>query len=508
MVSQNKLRIPRRRRQRPRILVCTPEITELPEGMGNAANWIKAKGGGLGDISAGLIRYLHEDERFDLHVVLPKYDAQIRGLGGVGNRELDAIGPTLQRRGVHLVRDSAFSSSPAVYSMTKAHPSRQRALAFQRQIINQLLDDVRPDLVHCNDWMTALVPAAAKARGIRSVFTIHNIFTEFATPHQLDEAGIDVRRYLETLYFERFPGDPEDTWAKNRVDFTASGIFAADVVNTVSETFLEELVRGDHDEVAPPGLLHALREKHQQGAALGILNAPNDNVDPRQSRWAIPYGVDDAAEKKKQNKRRFQESIGLRQDDDAPLFLWPNRLYGQKGVDLLMDVLKSDVAKDMQVAVVANGAPLDEERLGVIALGSEGRVARVEFSEQLSEQGKAAADFLLMPSLYEPCGLPQMEGPRFGTLPVVRETGGLRDTVRPLCLDDSSGTGNGFLFSDYDADAFAGAIVSAQRYYRDTPEKQRGKVVRRVMREAFAKHTLANTAQAYVEVYRRLIDED
>jgi len=503
MVRPSKLRIPRRRFRKPRILVCTPEITELPEGMGNAANWIKAKGGGLGDISAGLIRYLHEHEKVDLHVVLPKYEQQIRGLGGAGDYEIDQIGPTLSRRGVHLVRDSAFSTSPGVYSETDAHPRRQRAEAFMRYIINQALDDIRPDVVHCNDWMTGLVPAAARARGIRSVFTIHNIFTDHATPHALDAAGIDVRRYLSNLYFDRFPtGRFQDTWKHNRVDFLASAIHAADVVNTVSPTFLDELVRGAFGDLIPESVRHALREKHSEGRALGILNAPNDSVDPRKARWAIRYGFDDAVEGKARNKAVFQQRMGLTPDPDAPLFLWPNRLYAQKGVDLLLGVLRREIAAGMQVAVVANGDERTEEQIGILSLGSGGRIARQSFSEELCEIGKAAADFLMMPSLYEPCGLPQMEGPRFGALPVVRGTGGLRDTVQPLSEDGL--VGNGFVFDDYDVDGFAWAVSAAIEHHSRSAAL-RAATTERVMREAFAKHTLANTAQRYVEVYSALI---
>lgn len=503
MARPRKLKLPRRRRGRPRVLICTPEITELPEGMGNAANWIAAKGGGLGDISAGLIRYLHEDDRFDLHVVIPKYERQILGLGGVELRELDLLGPHLQKRGVHLVRDSAFSTSPAVYSESAAHPRVQRAQAFQRYIINQLLDDLRPEIVHCNDWMTGLVPAAAKERGISTLFTIHNVFTEHATPHELDRDGIDVRRFMKELYFERFPDGPfEKNWHENRVDFAASAILAADLVNTVSPTFLGELVSGACDDIAPPSLLHALREKHAQGAALGILNAPNDVIDPRKSRWATPFGFEDVMEGKQVNKRRFQERMGLVPDPDAPLFLWPNRLYGQKGVELLFQVLLGPLSKQMQVAIVANGDARTEERFGILSLGSGGRVARQPFSEELSELGKAAADFVLMPSLYEPCGLPQMEGPRFGALPVVRRTGGLKDTVDELDLERN--VGNGFVFDAYETSAFAAALERAIAF-RKRPFSEREATIRRVMRAGFDKHSLAQTAKEYVAVYERLL---
>ena len=126
-------------KRKPRVLICTPEVTELPEGMGNAAQYIRAKGGGLGDISAGLIHHLHTDARFELHVVVPRYDAKIRDLARITYREIDAMGRTLGRQGVHLVTDSAFSSLTDVYGEQEFNPRIRRAVAFQRYIINDLL---------------------------------------------------------------------------------------------------------------------------------------------------------------------------------------------------------------------------------------------------------------------------------------------------------------------------------------------------------------------------------
>ena len=138
MPQYKKIRTTKNARRQPRILICTPEITELPEGMGNAANYIQAKGGGLGDISAGLIRYLHKDKRFSLHVVIPKYDQKIRGQTKISSKELDVLAPLLDRKGIHLVRDSAFSNLKDVYDESENHPRIRRAEAFQRYIINQL----------------------------------------------------------------------------------------------------------------------------------------------------------------------------------------------------------------------------------------------------------------------------------------------------------------------------------------------------------------------------------
>ncbi|MHC4943736.1 MAG: glycogen synthase [Planctomycetota bacterium] len=482
-----KLRTTKGHRRKPRVLICTPEITELPEGMGNAANYIHAKGGGLGDISAGLIRYLYEDGRFQLHVALPKYDSQIRDRTRIGPKELDVLAPLLDRKGIHLVTDSAFSHLDDVYSDGEAHPRVHRAVAFQRHIINHLLDAIRPDVVHCNDWMTGLVPPAAREKGIKSLFTLHNVFTERETPRNIDRSGIDVRRFQEYLYYERFPDESPENWLKNKIDFAASGIHAADLVNTVSKTFLEEMVRGDFEDIVPKSLSHVVREKYAVNSAMGILNAPNNTI-------------------KAINKRAFQMKMGLKPDPEAPLFFWPSRLYTQKGPELLYKILRRAVeTHNVQVALVANGDPTIERMFRFLSRTSRGHVAHRQFSEGLSELGKAASDFVLMPSKYEPCGLPQMECPRFGTLPVARLTGGIKDTV--FELDPVNGQGNGFVFEEFSPAALARAIHRAVVFHRLSPEVKRANI-QRVMRESFDCYTLANTAREYIEIYEEMIASD
>jgi len=503
MKERSTIKTRRRRRPRPRILLCTPEITELPEGMGNAAQYIRAKGGGLGDISAGLIQHLHADARFELHVVLPRYDAKIRDLARITYREIDAIGRVLGRQGVHLVTDSAFSSLTDVYGESDAHPRLRRAEAFQRYIINELLGRLEPDVVHCNDWMTGLVPAAARAAGIRSLFTIHNVFTEHAPPRDIDRSGIDVRRLQEFLYFKDFPSDTPENWRSNGIDFTATGIHASDLVNTVSPSFLEEMVSGEFADIVPSGVRNAIAGKHASGRALGILNAPADSDDPRINPHVLPYDIENVLEGKRANKERFQVDVGLRPEPDAPLFLWPSRLYAQKGPELLAALVAGFVRRHgAQVALVANGDRLVEAMFRRLAATSDGRIVLRPFREDLAMSGLAAADFVLMPSLYEPCGLPQMMGPRFGTLPVARATGGLKDTVTEL--DATRVTGNGFLFVPHRAEALATAMEEAVRFHGE-PETARRRTLQRVMREGLERFTLANTARAYIEVYERLI---
>ncbi len=352
----------KKNRRKARVLLCTPEVTELPEGMGNAAHYIRAKGGGLGDISAGLIHHLHADDRFELHVVMPRYDAKIRDLARITHREIDAVARTLGRQGVHLVTDSAFSSLTDVYGDQEANPRIRRAQAFQRYIINNLLPDLQPDVVHCNDWMTGLVPAAARAAGVKSLFTLHNVFTEHAPPADVDRSGIDVRRLWEYLYFEDFPRDTAENWSTNGIDFTATGIHAADMVNTVSPTFLHEMVTGQFDDITPGGVAHAMRQKHAAGRTMGILNAPGDSDDPRLNPHVHPYDIGDVLEGKRINKEAFQKEMGLLPDPDAPLFLWPSRLYAQKGPELLSAIAASMVAGH-GVQLALHGTELRKRRL-------------------------------------------------------------------------------------------------------------------------------------------------
>ncbi len=493
----------RARKSLPRILICTPEVTELPEGLGNAANFIRAKGGGLGDISAGLIQYLHRDGRFEVHVAVPKYDTKILDLGNISIREMDHLGPALHGMGIHLVTDAAFSHLTDVYGDNDAHPRVRRAEAFQRHIINNVLDEVDPAVVHCNDWMTALVPAAARARGIKSLFTLHNVFSEKDTPENVYRSGIDVSRFMDWLYFEHWPEDSHENWCHNRIDFTASGIHGADLVNTVSPSFLEEIVRGDFSDIIPESVRQAVRIKHEAGAALGFLNGPSDSADPRVSPYIVNYDVETATKKKRLNKKELQLRMGLRQNPDAPLFFFPSRLYPQKGPELLWPIIRRCVDKyKAQFALVANGDPGIVRHFRVLEPPYRASISHRPFSEDLSTLAKAGADFILMPSKYEPCGLPQMEGPRFGTLPVARLTGGLRDTVTEIDLDNE--TGNGFVFAEHTTKGLEEAISRAVRFYARSREVKR-RVIQRVMRESVEKFTLAKTAQAYIDIYDQLI---
>ncbi len=494
------------RGKKPKILLCTPEITELPEGMGNAANYITAKGGGLGDISASLINYLNKESRYELHIALPKYDSRIKGMAKITNTEIDRLAIILSGQGIHLVNDSAFSYIDNPYQEHQVHTSIRRAYAFQRYVINDLIDRIEPDVIHCNDWMTSLIPPAAKAKGIKSIFTLHNIFTEKQTLKEIELSGIRPMDFAENLFYENYPENIIDDWGKhydsNPVDFTASAIYACDYFNTVSPTFLKELVNNTFGDLVPAAISKSIKEKYAQGKALGILNAPSDKIDSRIFPNIINFSANNLMEKKELNKMKFQEEMGLPIEPTIPLFFWPNRLYFQKAPDLLLKVADFLIHKyQMQIAVVANGDKLLEEKFK--SLDKRHRnIAYLPFDENLSNLGKAGADFILMPSRYEPCGLPQMEVPRLGTLPIVRATGGLKDTVQHL--DFIKGAGNGFVFKEASRADFEFGIKEALMFYAQ-PRELRKKNLKRIMRESSENYNLEKTASEYMRLYDELI---
>jgi len=498
--------------QRPRILLVTPEVTELPSGFGNLANFISAKGGGLADISAALIAEMVK-MGLDIHVAMPKYDRQMCKRADVSHSELDRIITLFKNTDpIHLAQDFSFKYLKNVYEKNGMNTALHRANAFQRVVINQIFDEAIPShgkmLVHCNDWMTGLIPAAASSRGLRSLFTLHNTHTAHDSLRNLEDGGIDVARFWKDLYLADYPYS-DAPWEKVTVDYLLSGVKAADHVNTVSHSFLLEIISGYFPDLFSWRLRDELRAKHQFGSASGILNAPKSNVSPKFcSDLKQNFDEKSVMEGKRANKVAFQESMGLMINPNAPLFFWPHRLFMQKGPHLLRDIavrLIEEYARDgLQIAIVGNGDSELEKAFGIISCGSSGRIAYQHFNSSLSELGKAAADFIIMPSLYEPCGLPQMEGMRYGTLPIVRATGGLRDTVQHL--DIKNGVGNGFVFNDFLSSALWWACGEAMKFYR-LPVKKKERILQNVMRYSYEVFNLEKTTLQYINIYEKLLGE-
>ena len=507
MPSLAQARARRKRRKNPRILIVTPEITYLPQGMGNMANRMTAKAGGLADVSSSLVSALFELGA-DVHVALPHYRRMFHiDAGKLINEELRVYMNKLPRDRIHLAEDRCFYYRDAVYDNDE-WSNKKVALAFQREVINNIIPSVDPDLIHCNDWMTGLVPAAARRMDIPSLFTVHNIHTYDMTLAQIEDSGIDAAGFWKYLFYNWPPYDYEGAREHNPVDLLASGIFAAHFINTVSPTFLDEICNGQHDFI-PDNIRSEISQKNFHGCASGILNAPDPDCDPStDSLLEHHYTPETHVEGKQINKKTFQQRVGLSVDPNAPIFFWPSRLDPvQKGCQLLSDILYDIVSsyhdQNLQIAIVANGAYQGVFHDIVRMHDFSDRVAVCDFAEPLSRHAYAASDFMIIPSLFEPCGLPQMVSSIYGSLPIARDTGGLHDTVTHLDIDSSSG--NGFIFRDYDSNGLRWGIDEAMRFFSQPAEIREAQITR-IMNESKSRFNHQTTANAYFEIYKKMLN--
>ena len=493
-------------KRNPRVLIVTPEVTYLPHRMGNFSRHLTAKAGGLADVSAALVSALFE-EGADVHIAIPDYRSIFHDrLTPFLEREQWTIRNVMPDDRVHLAEDRAFFYLNRVYSAYGGENTKL-SLAYQREVINNIVPRVKPDLIHCNDWMTGLIPAMARQLGIPCLFTIHNIHTVKATLAHIEDRGIDAAHFWDHLYYERFSNSYEEAWESNPVDFLASGVFAAHFVSTVSPRFLEEIVEGRHDFIEWP-LRQELSNKFHAGCSTGILNAPDPSFNPETDKEIFRnYTASTHPIGKRENKLHLQQTMGLIQDENAPLFFWPSRLDPvQKGCQLLAEAFFGIISNywdhTLQVVFVANGDYQQVFRDIVNQHGFHNRVAVCDFNESLERQAYAASDFILMPSLFEPCGLPQMTAPIYGSLPVAHDTGGIHDTITHL--DTHRGLGNGFLFETYDAAGLYWAVSQAMDYYT-MPESVKCKQVERIMKESAASFNHANTARQYINLYEKML---
>ncbi|MBC7979983.1 MAG: glycogen/starch synthase [Armatimonadetes bacterium] len=479
-------------KRRLKILLVTPEISESVFLATNGKQAPCVKAGGLADVSALLLDSL-TDAGADVHVALPHF------------RSLFEPGPNGHSRRLHLCKDREFYYRKSVYDGC-SNSNLRAAFAFQRDVIHYVMPRIRPDLVHCHDWMTGLVPAAARSMGIPSIFTMHNLHDEQTTLSHIEDRGIDSARFWNHLYYGRYPHSYEETRSHNPVSMLGSGILAADRMNTVSPSFLNELNISGHGvswQVAD-----AVRGKISAGHASGILNSLPESRSPRQDRYI--YRQYDAAthiEGKRENKIELQRILGFDENPNAPMFFWPSRLDPvQKGCQLLAEILQQVISdyweSGIQVVFIADGPSARHFDDIAESQGLHRRIAVRKFHEPFSRLGYAASDFIFMPSSFEPCGLAQMIGLRYGSLPIAHLTGGLRDTVKHL--DSHAGTGNGFLFEVHNSEGLRWAIDRAMEFHLG-PEEEKQRNRQRIMSDAVNAFSPEKMISEYLGMYRSLI---
>ena len=354
-----------------------------------------------------------------------------------------------------------------------------------------------PDIVHANDWHTALVPIYLKTlfawdRNIfgraKSVLTIHNIAYQGKFPADVvHNLGLEPYRWL--LH--------QDHLAEGWVGFLETGILHADVVTTVSRTYAQEIQTAAFGN----GLEGLLRQRSE--TVTGIVNGVDYSVWSPQSDSTLPwnYGIDDVAEGKAECKRFLLEQLGLPPAPSAPVLGIVSRLTAQKGFELIFDGLTQALRYlDLRVTVLGSGERSLEERFQWLQNSFPDKVCFYRgYNEELAHLIEAGADIFLMPSLFEPCGLNQMYSLKYGTVPIVRRTGGLADTVQ--LFDPRTRQGTGVVFDHYDSTGFAWALKTALELYQD-PE-----LWDRLRRNGMEQdYSWARQGAIYQDLYRSLIE--
>ncbi|HHT47034.1 MAG TPA: glycogen synthase GlgA [Firmicutes bacterium] len=364
--------------------------------------------------------------------------------------------------------------------------------SFVLEILPRL--DFRPQILHCHDWHTGMVSFLLKTRysermyykRIRTLFTIHN----------LGYKGLFPRKTIEDL----FEIEPQQYFTINSIEFFGQGSYLkgglvfSDYITTVSKTYAREIQTPFYGE----GLDDILRKRsnHLQGILNGLdYQHYNPLSDPS---IFVPFRY--SFEKKLENKLKLQEILRLPQDREIPLIAFINRLVKQKGLDLINQARDELLGMNTQLIFLGKGEEKYEVFLQQLADSYPDRVsANIIFDDTLARKIYAASDMFLMPSLYEPCGISQLIAMSYGSAPIVRETGGLKDTVKEF--NKFSKEGNGFSFKNYDAFEMLSTIKRAVKLYRDKH------IWSKLMKNAVeTDYSWKKPAKDYLELYRRMLN--
>lgn len=464
------------------------------------------KTGGLADVVGALAPVLAA-KGYDVRVMLPKYaaisDEYVNQMQHVVDFEVE-LGwrkqycgiEKLEKDGVtyYFVDNRYYFGRNYIYGL--GGDEYERFAFFSRGALNCLpLIGFKPDILHAHDWQAGMIPALLNIQyahlpafaGIKTVMTIHNL--QYQGVFGIREVQ-DVLGLGDSL----FTDDKLECYGA--ANFLKAGIVYADEVTTVSPSYAEEIQTAYYGERLD-GLLRA-KKNH----LTGVLNGLDiDDYDPtRDERLAAPFGAEDMTGKAR-CKRALQEQLGLETREDVPIIAMVGRLSNQKGLDLVDYVIADIMREDVQLVCLGMG---DSRYVNLFSWAEQnypGRVAaRFVMDHTLAHQVYAGSDMFLMPSQFEPCGLSQMIAMRYGALPIVRETGGLRDTV--LSYNEYTGDGNGFSFFNYNAHDMLHTIRRALHYYREEPEVWRMLQKRGMTGD----YSWTRSAARYLSIYGNLLN--
>ncbi len=465
-----------------------------------------AKSGGLADVSAALSAYLH-DAGHDVRVLMPFYSTlkhtnlKIEGVDGLQHLTIRmgpwdveyAIDRAVLGNGMplYLLRCPAMFNRPGLY--TSEADEHLRFILLSRAAI-ELCQYMRfsPDIFHCHDWHTALIPLYLNTvyswdrlfASTRSVMTIHNIGYQGIFSAETI-ADLNLGNSQHELH--------QDDFSAGRINFLKTGLLHADLLTTVSPTYAHEIQGAEYGM----GLDGILRDRSH--ALIGILNGVDSGEWDPATDSLIPanYSSKDLSGKA-HCKQQLLKELGL-PPTDQPLIGIVSRLVSQKGFDLLERALPYLLTRrGFSLAILGSGEPRFEQFFESLQQHARHRVSFYRgYNNKLAHWIEAGSDMFLMPSRYEPCGLNQMYSLKYGTVPIVRSTGGLADSVEPI--DPRAGTGTGVLFDQYDEVAVAWAVNKALDLYESKPLWNR--IVQNGMSMDFS---WQQQGAQYVNIFRKL----
>lgn len=455
-----------------------------------------AKTGGLADVSGALPKALFL-EGVEVMLALPKY----KDVGYltedkiyIGDKEFLAVGeePAEKIEGVKtlFIRQEELFLRDSLYGYPD---DALRFILFNKAVLSFIKKlNWKPDVIHCNDWQTGLIPVYLKTilkddefyDGIATIFTIHNLaYQGNFPPDTLHLAGLPP----ELFTFEKL-----EFWGN--FSFMKGGLVFSELITTVSPRYAEE-IKTPQFGAGMEGVL-AYRKDRLRGILNGIdYDVWNPATD---SLLYVNYDLS-SLERKKENKRFLQKEAEL-PEKDVPLIGMVSRLASQKGFDILLSCMDSLLEKELQLVILGKGEKDIEEGLKAKAEKYKEKLrVFIEYNEKLSHRIYAGSDMFLMPSLFEPCGLGQMIAMRYGTVPIVREVGGLADSVEEFNPERLEGCG--FLFKDYSPEALAEAISKALYFYKK-PDLWH-KIQENCMRKDFS---WRSSAKKYIEIYKEAME--
>ena len=465
------------------------------------------KTGGLADVVGSLPKCI-DKEYFDVRVILPRYTCMKQEMKdklsyvthfymdfhwkneyvGILYAEVDGVK-------YYFIDNEMYFNGFRPYSDNALFEIEKYAFFSKAALSILPVIDFRPDIIHCHDWQTGLIPVYLKERfqgsefyrGIKSIMTIHNL--KFQGKWSIQQVQ-DITG-LPGYYFT-----PDKLESYKDANLLKGGLVYADAVTTVSATYAEEIKTEFYGENLD-GLLRA-RSNDLRGIVNGI---DIDEFNPETDKFIeYNYNAMNFRKEKIKNKRALQAELGLEQDDKVFMIGIVSRLTDQKGFDLIAYIMDELCRSNVQIVVLGTGEERYENMFRHFDWKYNNKVsANIYYSDALSHKIYAACDAFLMPSLFEPCGLSQLMSLRYGTVPIVRETGGLKDTVEPY--NEYESTGTGFSFTNYNAHEMLGTIYYAEKIYYER-KREWNKIIDRAMAADFSWNV---SAKKYQEMYDWLI---